>query len=331
MTYLDYDLDPTFTEADSGLIPKLVVLDVWIAMLLSGKVGDPNNPMMDWPLDGGPMQGVSHQDFYRVPSLLSGQSLDDIGAIYEALIRNGRGLDDGMEGFQSACDNTFRNWTGEAQAACARYGGDVMSYINDERDVITGLAGAVLAHGAIIKSAREDWLKLVDQFLDALGKKMEDDEASGLKVLWTAVGAVVGAALTIATAGIGAAAGTVTAGMFIGATANVIATVGAEMAKEAIGGETFREIGESFLRLSREMEQRLTSAFDSEVAEKLRQLTEERVAPPPSPLDLGKFDQNPKKQFAPEHSTPAVDRWLKKKEERANHQPPSNLSARLGG
>lgn len=319
----DYNLDPTFTEALRGGFPLLAVMATWVHFLAVESSDPFERNRQAW--QGLPVQGVAYEDFFRVPMLLSGQPLDEVGAVYEALVRNSREIDDGMENFQSGCTNTFRNWTGAAQKACADYGGALMDYVNDERDRGTRLAATVLAYGSIIKAAREDWLKIANQFIDALRQKVEEDRASDQKVLITALGALAGVALAVV-----AAPASMVAGTFVAAAGAAIADVGAEAMKESLGGELFADIAHNYLAVCRELEERLTSAMTTEVADKLAHLNEVRPAPPPAPLDMGEFDRNPKGQLAPEHPTPGVEQWLDKKEKQAQQAEPSNISARLG-
>ncbi|MFD1152328.1 hypothetical protein [Saccharothrix hoggarensis] len=319
----EYDLDPAFTEAQRGLYPLLVVLHGWVSYL-AVESADPMERQRQ-VLQGLPVPGVAYEDFFRVPMLLTGQPLDEIGAVYEALVRNSREIDNGMEEFQVGCANAFRNWTGSAQEACAKYGGALMDYVNDERDAAERLAAVLLAYGGIVKSARDDWLRLADQFVDALRQKVEDDRASNQKILFTAIGALAGAALAIVTAPVGGIGGT-----FVAAVGGAIADVGAEAAKESLEGEEFADIAHRYLAACREFEDRLTRAIKTEVADKLSDLNQVRPAPPSSPLDVGTFDHNPKGYLEPEHTTPGVERWLDEKEERAREAGPSTISARLG-
>ncbi|PRY41299.1 hypothetical protein [Umezawaea tangerina] len=315
------ELDPVFTQGMRGMMPFIVEYLNWAAFMTGKQVG------FGLPQTGEdlPLSGRSADDFMRVPRMLSGQSLDDVAAVYEALVRNTRDIDDGVEAFQTACGNIFRNWEGRAQEACAMYGARLMDYVNDERDVTTRLAAAVLAYGAIIKSAREDWVKLANQFLDALAQKLEEDSASGWKVVITALGVIATAALSTTGGGLAIAM------TFAGAVYNVVVAAGTEALKESLDGETFGQIGHKFLNACDELEDRVKSALRTEVEDKLAKLNLERPSPPALPVDVGSFDRDPGAELVPEHRTPGVDGWLERKaEEGGQADRASAITNRLG-
>ncbi|SDX05886.1 hypothetical protein SAMN05421504_102174 [Amycolatopsis xylanica] len=329
---VDFDsLDKSFLEA-GGLVPFLVPLAGWVDFL-TNKHDSFSMEGQSQMMQGLPMTDVHFDDFFHTAQLLSGQPLDELGQVYETLVKNARGLDDGMEDFQSACVNIFRNWRGDAQAACAAYGGKIMDFVNDEREAAATLASCLLSYASIIKAARADWLKLAQNFVAALGQKQENDEASGWKVVLTVVGSLVGAAFGVVTAGVGLAASEAAVATAISYGSAVTAAVAdgvTEAAKESLDGEKYQDIAYKYLRACRELEERLVNGINDEVLPKLQQLGESRPTPPSSPVDVGRFDEDPGKVLVPEHTTDDVDKWLAKKKKEAGSRPPSNISSALG-
>ncbi|MFD8494127.1 hypothetical protein [Amycolatopsis sp. NPDC059657] len=329
---IDFDeLDVSFREA-GGLVPFLVTMAGWVGFL-TVKDETPSLGGTGQMMEGLPMTDVKFDDFFRTAQVLSGQPLDELGEVYETLVKNARGLDDGMENFQSACNNIFRNWRGDAQAACAAYGGKIMDFVNDEREAASTLASCLLSYAGIIKAARADWLKLAQNFVAALNQKQENDEASGWKVLLTVVGSLVGAAFSVVTAGVSLAASEAaiaTAISFGSAVTAAVADGVTEAAKESLDGEKYQDIAYKYLRACREIESRLVNGINDEVVPKLQQLGESRPTPPSTPVDVGRFDDDPGKVLVPEHTPDNIDKWLAKKKKEADSRPPSNISSALG-
>lgn len=269
---------------------------------------------------GLPMTGVGRDDFYAVPAALCHQDLDLMGRVYETVAANRLALDDGMERFQDGCTTMFRNWRGEAQAACAKYGGAIMDFVNEQRDATADLAAAVLGCAGAVRKAREDWVALAEAFVGALNQKAEKDHASGWKVAITGLGAAAGVALGVVSGG---------TATFATALAAVLVDMGAEAAKESLDAEKYQDIAQNYLRASRRILEQVDAA-NADVERKLRAITSRNLTPPPQPLDIGAFDRDPGGQLTPEHRTDNVDRWLDKKAKQTQtEQPRSHIAARL--
>ncbi|WIX88014.1 hypothetical protein [Amycolatopsis sp. DG1A-15b] len=111
-------------------------------------------------------------------------NLDELAAVYDALVADYRDLDDGVETFRSAMTAVFEGWTGSAKLACSTYGGQLVDFVNGERDIARDLAAALLAHATILHTARQNWVKLADGLVEAVRKKQHQvDETIQTEVL----------------------------------------------------------------------------------------------------------------------------------------------------
>ncbi|CAL9426808.1 hypothetical protein SUDANB95_01956 [Actinosynnema sp. ALI-1.44] len=313
----DHEFDATFNTGDNWL--TLAMFDLWVGFLTS-KLPWGSAQAVQQDLHGLPMSGVGRDDFYAVPAALCHQDLDLVGRVYETVAANRLALDDGMEKFQDGCTTMFRNWRGDAQAACATYGGAIMDFVNEQRDATADLAASVLGYAGAVKKAREDWLAMADAFVGALNQKLDKDQASGWKVIITGLGAAAGIALGVVSGG---------TATFATALAAVLVDMGAEAAKESLDAEKYQDIAQNYLRASRQVLDQLDAA-NADVERKLRGISSRNLTPPPQPLDIGAFDRNPGGQLTPEHRTDNVDRWLDKKTKQAQAgQPRSPIASRL--
>ncbi|MEU7526718.1 hypothetical protein AB0A74_13370 [Saccharothrix sp. NPDC042600] len=313
----DHEFDATFNSGDNWL--TLAMFDLWVGFLTS-KLPWGTLEATQQTFHGLPMSGVGRDDFYAVPAALCHQDLDMMGRVYETVAANRLALDDGMEKFQDGCNTMFRNWRGEAQGACATYGGAIMDFVNEQRDATADLAASVLGCAGAVKKAREDWLALADAFVGALNQKAAQDRASGWKVVITSLATITAAAVTVVSSGMTA---------FAGALAAVATDIAAEAAKESLDAEKYQDIAQNYLRASRQVLDQLDAA-NIDVERKLRGISSRDLTPPPQPLDIGAFDRNPGGQLTPEHRTDNVDRWLDKKTKQAQtEQPRSPIASRL--
>jgi hypothetical protein len=262
----------------------------------------------------------SLDDYYAPAAQLSGQSLDELAAVYDALVADYRDLDDGVEEFQSAMTAVFEGWTGSAKLACSTYGGRLVDFVNGERDVARDLAAALLAYATIMHTARQNWLKLADGLVEAVRKKQEDDSNKLLQIAITALAAVFTAALGVVTAGTGEAA-------LVGLL-EYVADVSAEAGKQALGGDTYEEIADSYFKACRELQDQVDETIRTEVLDRITPYAEHRPTPPPPPLDLPRFEAHPG-VLVPPNPPPGVGRWVDKRETKSQQPGGSNISARL--
>jgi len=309
------DLDEILSELDPAILDHHhllleVVLPAWRLKLSEELFG---------------AEPFSLDDCYRTGLDLSGQSLPELGEVYETLLKNYFEIDDHVEQFHAAMTAIFSGWTGSAQLACSSYGGAVTDYVNGERDVLKVVAACLLSYGAIIHSARHDWVGLVDKYASACGQYEESEENKGLQVLFTALGTLFAAALGVVTADPAAVGDALAIGI-----AAIAGDAGAEAAKQTLGGDSLFEITQSYLNAAKELGQRVEDAIQSQVLDPLRQIADQRPVPPPPPLDARTFDQHPR-SLVPPHVPAGVGRWIDTREAKTGQGGPSNISTRLEG
>lgn len=265
------------------------------------------------------------EEYYRTGLDLSGQSIPELGTVYETLLKSHYEIDDHMEQFQAAMTAIFAGWTGSAQLACSTYGGAVLDFVNGERDVLKTVAACLLSYGAIIDAARRDWVGLVDKYVSACAQHEEDEENKQLQVLFTALGTIFAAAVGVITAQPEAVGEAITVGI-----AAIVGDTGAEIAKQSLGGSSLTEITQSYMNASKELGLRVEGAIDSQVLDPLRQIAGHRPVPPSPPLDATTFDQHPR-TLVPPHVPAGVGRWIDHREAKAGQGTPSHFGDRLEG
>ncbi|WP_410673214.1 hypothetical protein [Amycolatopsis sp. cmx-4-68] len=252
-------------------------------------------------------------EYFAPAERLSGQSLSDLSAVFSALTANYHHLGEGVEQFQSAMTAVLEGWTGSAKLACSTYGGRLADFVESEREIARDLAAVILAYAAILHNARENWLRLAEGLVEAVKKKVSDDENAFWQVVITMVGAVF------------AAGGASTAKELVAAIKEVLGETATETVKQLIGGDSYEEIADSYFEACRKLQHQVEEEIHLEVQSRLTPLTEERPVPPLPPLDTTTFETHPR-VLVPPHLPPGVDRWLDRREAKAG---PSNIGSRL--
>lgn len=265
-------LDPAFAE-------NVERMSISIDILKLGEKIDPRdfNPLPDDWQPAPPLEGYDRYWFFDPAAALSGQDVGLIEALYGVVNEVWMQSDDGINAFESGMGKVLSHWDGDASNECATYVGNIVGFVNNERDCLVTLARGLVAYAAIIQEARRSLNELMVACENGWTAVTQRREASGTNAAITVLTALTGAAVTVATGGAA-----------LPAFAGVVATTAGAAARHTVdlAGGNHADVADAYLNASAKLIGEAAVAIGDSALPELNRAQEAAPSPPFPPGDL---------------------------------------------